>query len=282
MSSKSDRTDAGTQEEFAWKLDRESPVPLYLQIRQQLVVMISEWPDPNQKFHSDEYLTEYFDVAKATVRQALSDLTQSGLLRRKRGAGTFVVPPLVERLHPSPDIEKHYQLSGGAVSFRVHALEERLATASEARTLGIPEGEPVLYLKRVRLIAHIPVAIDERVMPKGIAEKLGISTRTAAASIIDLVQDKLELSRATWELNARLAGQKDSALLQIAPTDPILVRSLVYYAPDDTTILMGDTRHRSDMLRCGFEMNLSEETPGADIHSWTSEALLDHEFRSSS
>lgn len=257
-------------------------MPLYLQIRQQLVVMISEWPDPNQKFHSDEYLTEYFDVAKATVRQALSDLTQSGLLRRRRGAGTFVVPPMVERLQPSPDIEKHYQLSGGAVSFRVHALEERPATPNETKTLGIADGAPVLYLKRVRSIAHIPVAIDERVMPKNIAEKLGISTRTAAASIIDLVQDKLDLSRASWELNARLAGQQDSALLQIAPTDPILVRSLVYYASDDTTILMGDTRHRSDMLRCGFEMNLLDETPGADIHSWTSEALLDHEFRSSS
>ena len=55
----------------SWELDRSSPVPLYLQIRQQLVALISDWPDPARKFFTDEELTQHFDVAKATVRQAL-------------------------------------------------------------------------------------------------------------------------------------------------------------------------------------------------------------------
>ncbi|MFY9210751.1 MAG: GntR family transcriptional regulator [Aestuariivita sp.] len=259
-------------------IDRSSPLPLYLQIRQQLVAMISDWPDPAVKFHTDEELATHFDVAKATVRQAIVDLTDQGLLKRRRGAGTFVVPPLVERLRPNMDIEDPYELTGAAVMHRVHALDRREATPAESRALALDDRTNVVFLRRVRSVAHVPVAVDDRVMAADMAERLGFDASTAAGSIINLVRKSFTLSKAAWELNARLAGMRDAMLLQIAPSDPILVRSLVYFAKDGTPILTGETRHRSDMIRCGFEMDLSAPTngPGAgtSVRSWTSEALL--------
>lgn len=274
MTTKSNCT-AGTPAPVrAWGLDRQSPVPLYLQIRQQLVVMISDWPDASRQFPTDEELARQFEVAKATVRQAIGDLTRSGLLRRQRGAGTFVVPPLVERLQPSVGIERNYELAGGSISYKVYALEKRPATAAEAQKLQIDNGAPVVWLRRVRSLAHVPVAIDDRVMPRKIADLLGFDMNAATSSIIHLVKSKLALSKASWELNARLAGQQDSLLLQIPRTDPILSRALVYYQSDGMPILMGETRHRSDILRCGFEMELTNAGAEADIRSWTGEALL--------
>lgn len=259
-------------------LDRTSPVPLYLQIRQHLVAMIMDWPDPNERFLSDEELASQFRVAKATVRQAVADLTQSGLLTRRRGAGTYVVPPLVERLRPNMDIEKQYELTGAAVSHRVQAFEQRPATAAEARALSVPSESPVVFLRRVRSVAHVPIAVDDRVMTVDMAKTLGFDERSAGDSIIDLVRKTVALSKAAWELTARLAGQSDAMLLQIAPNDPILVRHLVYHSIDGTPILTGETRHRSDMIRCGFEMDLhapgSNPDAASGVRSWTREALL--------
>jgi GntR family transcriptional regulator len=268
------RSEKEVSSDFCWQLDRESPVPLYLQIRQQLMVMISGWTDMQQRFPSDEELARQFEVTKATIRQAMGDLTRAGLLTRQRGAGTFVVPPMVERLAPSVEIEKNYKLAGGSLSYKIHALNERPATAAEARTLQLDPGAPVVWLRRVRSMAHVPVAIDDRVMSRSMADLLNFDSAAATNSIIDLVQSRLKLTRAVWELNARLAGPEDSALLQIPPTDPILSRSLVYYQEDGKAILMGDTHHRSDLLRCGFEMDLSGADTGPEVHSWTGEALL--------
>lgn len=255
-------------------LDRDSPVPLYLQIRQRLIGMIAKWPDPEEKFPTDEQLAQHFDVAKATVRQALADLAQSGLLTRRRGAGTFVVPPLVEKLRPNMNTEDQYELSGGAVSHQIHAFDTRPATAPEAAALQIDEGTPVLSLRRVRALAHVPVAIDERVMTAEIAGRLGLTHAAATSSIIDLVKRRLKLARAAWDLQARLAGDYDALLLQIRPEDPILVRSLTYFDDEETPILIGETRHRSDMVRCGFEMDLSASPRAGQVQSWTREALL--------
>lgn len=264
----------GNPTHFSWRIDRESPVPLYLQIRQQLMLLISGWTDASQRFPSDEELAQQFDVTKATIRQAIGDLTRAGLLRRRRGAGTFVVPPLVERLKPSAEIEKNYNLSGGSVSYKIHSLRDRAATAAEAETLSLEVGTPVVWLRRVRSLAHVPVAIDDRVMSRAVADRLELDAAAAATSIIDRVQSRFKLTRAAWELNARLAGFEDSILLQIPPSDPILSRTLVYYQGDGRAILMGDTRHRSDLLRCGFEMDLSDDGVGTDVRSWTGEALL--------
>lgn len=259
-----------------WQPDRDSPVPLYLQIRQQLVALIGAWPDPELRFFTDEELTRHFGVAKATVRQALSDLTQSGLLRRRRGNGTFVARARhVEQLTPVLDIERQYKLAGATTTSRIHAFETRAAAPEEARALAVPAATPVVSVRRVRSLAHVPIAIDDRVMTEPVAEALNFTEKTAASSIVDRVRRKAELGHASWQLEARLAGELDALLLQISATDPILARALVYYDTDGTPILAGETRHRSDMVRCGFEMDLAAETAPGDVRSWTREALLD-------
>lgn len=257
-----------------WPLDRESPIPLYLQIRQQLVSLISDWPDPERRFPTDEEFVGAFGVSKATVRQAITDLTRSGLLTRRRGAGTYVVPPMVETLRPNTDLEEKYQLAGGVVQHKLLSFKTRAPTAIEARTLETGTDRKVLSLRRLRSVTHVPIAIDDRVMTVDTANRMKFTESMAERSIIDLVRRTLALSRAAWELHARLAGERDGALLHICPSDPILARTLIYYEEDRHPIMMGETRHRSDMLRCGFEMDIGGSVPNDSVRSWTSEALL--------
>lgn len=72
-------------------LDRESAVPLYLQIRNALRSEILEGPyQDGDPFYGEAELVQRFGVARGTVRQALEDLEREGHIRRERGRGTFI------------------------------------------------------------------------------------------------------------------------------------------------------------------------------------------------
>src|SRR5436309_3505643 len=72
-------------------LDKDLPVPLYHQLKTVLLERLrsGHW-QPNDQLPTEDELGTQFGVSKATVRQALRDLAQAGLVRREQGRGTFV------------------------------------------------------------------------------------------------------------------------------------------------------------------------------------------------
>jgi GntR family transcriptional regulator len=72
-------------------LERESPVPLYLQIKEHLVRDIAAAGARRDKFYTDSELCAKFRVSRMTVRQAVQELVNDGLVKRARGIGTFIV-----------------------------------------------------------------------------------------------------------------------------------------------------------------------------------------------
>ncbi|MBV9521537.1 MAG: GntR family transcriptional regulator, partial [Alphaproteobacteria bacterium] len=69
------------------ELDRGSPIPLYMQIKQYLSRQIGAWERHDEKFYTDADLCELFGVSRMTVRQAVQELVDEGLLKRARGIG---------------------------------------------------------------------------------------------------------------------------------------------------------------------------------------------------
>jgi len=73
-------------------LQRDSGVPLYLQVSEILIqrILAGEW-SLDQSLPAEPELCEEFGVARGTLRQALSKLETEGYVRRERGRGTFVI-----------------------------------------------------------------------------------------------------------------------------------------------------------------------------------------------
>ena len=77
-------------------------LPIYYQIKQAIKTwIINREFGPGDKIPSENELAEKFRVSRLTVRQALSHLTQEGLLVSRRGEGTFVTEHvnLIEGCH---------------------------------------------------------------------------------------------------------------------------------------------------------------------------------------
>lgn len=235
-------------------LDRRSPVPLFLQIRQMLLGEVRHWTNPREKFPTDEALAHRFGVSKMTVRKAIDDLVQAGLLSRRRGSGTYVTDrAYVERLSPSLDIAKQYLESGDVPTVRVLGFAERDATVEEAQVLGT---ETVVSLQRVRAVRGAPLALDERTIRADVAAKAGLTLATAAGDLAALLRVAVPLDRARWRMRA-LPADKDIALyLCLSEGEPVLERAMTYVTVDDQAVLIGRTVHRGDIVSCAVELPL--------------------------
>jgi len=81
-------------------IDRNSPIPQYFQLQTWLIEQIEQGVfKQNDKIPTEEELVKITGLARATVRQAIQNLTNMGYLERKRRLGTFVI-------HDSTDTEK--------------------------------------------------------------------------------------------------------------------------------------------------------------------------------
>src|SRR5919199_6577798 len=80
------------------KLDHSSPVPLYYQAAQALEQAIEDGRLPRgSKLDSELDLAEQLGISRPTMRAAIKQLVDKGLLIRRRGIGTMVAPKPVRR-----------------------------------------------------------------------------------------------------------------------------------------------------------------------------------------
>jgi GntR family frlABCD operon transcriptional regulator len=143
-------------------LDRPS-IPLHEQLRNILTHEIEsgEYEDTG-RLPVEAELGERFGVSRITVRRAVSELEEAGLVQRRQGRGTFVTPrPATVATMAVGGFSDQF-LGEGRNSTRGILLSERIeASAPVAAALGIEAGAPVLRLLRAFRLEGLPIATDE-------------------------------------------------------------------------------------------------------------------------
>ena len=75
-------------------LNPQSPLPLYQQLAERIRAGIAAGTyQADEKIPSEHELARQYSIGRPTVRQATDLLVREGVLQRKRGSGTFVLPP---------------------------------------------------------------------------------------------------------------------------------------------------------------------------------------------
>jgi GntR family transcriptional regulator len=105
-----------------------------------------------EKLPNEDGLAERFDVSRATIREAVRGLIDSGYLNRVHGSGTYVtgIPRREHALETSLSYTKMIAAAGAQPGMKV--LEARVAEPEEAVAdrLSLPPGREVLRVERVR------------------------------------------------------------------------------------------------------------------------------------
>ena len=75
-------------------LSAEDGLPLYLQLSSLIRRCISSGLlKPGDQLPSESELCRHFEISRSTVRQALKELEEQGLILRRQGLGSFVAEP---------------------------------------------------------------------------------------------------------------------------------------------------------------------------------------------
>ena len=102
-----------------------------------------------------------FGVSRITLRHALRNLEEHGLLRREHGRGTFVrSTTLVAGTRELTSFTQEMSHLGLVVGSRLLDCSLTTANAATAAALEIDEGDPVVRIRRLRLGNDAPIGIQ--------------------------------------------------------------------------------------------------------------------------
>lgn len=200
--------------------------PLYKEVMQQLTHDLArgEWR-PGEALPSESRLAERFQVSIGTLRKAIDALVAQRAVVRRQGSGTFVATHNANRLmfhffHIVPHAGEPELPVTRTLSF----VRGRAAPA-EAAKLGIAEGDAVLRIRNLLLLAERPVVLDDLVLPRarfpGLTRKLFTGREN---TIYHLYQARygIHVLRTTERLRATLADAATARVLGVRKGDALL------------------------------------------------------------
>lgn len=207
------------------ELDKLSPIPLYHQLRTVIQQKIEHGElKPNDRLPSEEAIASHYKVSKITVRQALLELDDAGLVKRYQGRGTFVTK---ERVEQGPrklsSFTAEMKLRGLNASSKV--LDQRVIRGDKhlAAKLEIGDYEEIFVLKRLRLASGEPMGIQTAHIPLALVPGIE-NERFADASLYKVFQRIYHLRPATAREThfAVAVGQEDADILGLNVGEPAL------------------------------------------------------------
>ncbi len=206
--------------------DRNRPEPLWHQTERALRAMIADgtWSDGAQ-LPNEAKLSEMLGVSRITVRHALRNLEEWGLLRREQGRGTFVrsstVIAGVRGLTSFSDEMADHGLEVGS-----KVLEQATVTADSdvASALAIREGAPVLKLRRLRSGGGLPIGVQTAYL--SIERMPGlVDVATPIVSLYALLRDRFGVTplSALEIFRVGAVDEEDAKLLAVSPGSPAFI-----------------------------------------------------------
>jgi GntR family transcriptional regulator len=139
----------------------------------QLEAQIASGLAPGDRIPPERALCRELGVSRATLRGALADLADRGLVTRHQGRGTFVARPRVQQ-----DLARFFSL-GEALRARGQALVSRVLSVGlvEARgrlvdDLGVAPGEALVRLRRLRSVDGEPHTLEDTHLPARLFPRL--------------------------------------------------------------------------------------------------------------
>lgn len=149
---------------FSERIGALSPsnvAPLYIQLRQLIRDAITAGTlAEGDALPAERDLATEYDVSRITVRRAIGDLVEDGLLSRRRGAGTFVAGRVEKNFSKLSSFSEDMVARGRVPSSRWVARASGTVTPEEAIAFGVSPGVPVHRFQRIRFADETPMALE--------------------------------------------------------------------------------------------------------------------------
>lgn len=238
-------------------LDRSGPIPLYFQVATRIegAILDGRLP-PGSRLENEVALGERLGLSRPTIRRAIQDLVDKGLLVRRRGIGTQVVHGQVTRKVELTSLYEDLASENRAPTTEILVHEIIGAPARVAERLDVEVDSPVLHLQRVRCADGVPLAILENYLPEALSDVS--ESDLAAHGLYQVLRGRgVAIRVARQNIGARRATPAESALLQIDRNDAVLTMDRTAYDNSGRAVEYGHHAYRPDLY--SFEITLVDK-----------------------
>lgn len=233
-------------------IDARNDKPLYLQLVEELENKIHGSLLSNDKLPSERELTQIYGVSRITVRLALQELENKGLVYRKHGKGTYVSEITDSAVDLSATYSFTEQMKKMGKEPQTKILSFRLVEASEsvAQQMQINVGQQVFEMERLRLANHVPMMIERTYVPYSLFEGL-TEEMLSKRSLYDIFYEEFDqvIRLADEEFYASIAFDNEADLLDIDSGDPVLHLLRKTYSSKNIVIEYTFSIARADQFR---------------------------------
>lgn len=247
--------------------DSSLPVPLYRQVfgilRQRIVDSVY---DSGEQLMTEDALAAEFGVSRATIRQAVGELVRQGLVDRKQGRGTFVLPGvghvLGQRFRGSladliSETErakvKHVEVSHSC------KLQKRIAEALKL------EDPVATIVRRARTIDGKTFAFTVNYLPHPYGQLVSVKELRKVGLMTLLETKGVKFASAHQSIRAELADLEVSSRLEMDFGEAVLFAERVLFDPTQQPIQFVQTWYRGDLYEYSVMLGFVGE--GGDLRT---------------
>ncbi len=239
-------------------INRDNPLRLYRQLSELLKKRIEseEWHIGSQ-IPTEEELCRAYDVSRATVRGAISELTRDGYLMKQQGKGTFVIKKVVaDKLTMTVSFDEMMVESSESLKTTMLAQTIMMPIDDLAERLDIAHDKHIILIKRLRLVADITILIQESFIPLHLCPHL-LKEDLESISLFEFFEKRAGLPITNVKNNFEITylGAEEARLFEYPIRTPALMLTQQFFS-GGITIMFSRAIKRPG--RTGFSSEFSK------------------------
>jgi GntR family transcriptional regulator len=243
------------------------PEPLWIQAATLIRNQIQEGAlKVGARLPPERELCQQLDISRVTLRKALHQLVEAGVLNASHGRGWYVAHSAARREWPNTLESFSETAARMGLESRSTVLRAEVVPASfdEAEQLSIAPGTELFYLERVRLLDGVPIALDLTRIAVSVLPDISGADFTKDSLYSTLADAGIEPVRADSTIEARESDADEARHLRIADGKPLLVMHQLAFAPGGRPLFASTIKYVGERyrLRTSFTRPQALDRPG--------------------
>ena len=247
-----------TEELGISQVDENSPIPLYQQVRIELIGMLQSGKlKPGDMLPSEMDLAKAYHVSRQTIRRAIGLLASENHLERTPGRGTTVIDGK-SRLKFFLDQSFAEQIISMGLMPHSEVLRKKITKidGTSPSPLHPKMGSQALELYRLRFGDEFPIGVQYTIIVTDLCPDLHTQD-FEKASLYNLLLSryKLLVARIDHTVSAVFPDEWHKNLLKVTDTSPLILVNTTAYLDNDEPIEVSTSYYRADRYEFSISKN---------------------------
>jgi len=233
------------------KIDKDSVVPIYYQLAKIIEnKILTQSIKPNEKLPPETKIADIFDISRMTVRKAISELVDAGMVYSEKGKGTFVSEPQLEDMTFELK-DFHEEISKRGMKPRSRLLNVEMVRADDLlmKKLNISRNTKCLYFCLLISADNEPLIYENKYVVYRKQEPI-LESELKDSSLSDLASLNGEYPVMSKRiLHASVTTEKEANILGVQTNTPVFVVEQILYSDEKKPVGWGRSVCRGDRFK---------------------------------